>query len=293
LMKAVQAAVLQHLSTLMQMAQRQNGAIGAPSNGPRLDLSDLAQEMQAMEAAARAGDAQGMRDHLAALEKDLQALEQARVVKPDPAQQAARQQAMKDLAVLQGMMKQQSALMDHSARRLTSETPDPNGQRRDGVAQDALRRALHGLSSRLGTSVDGAGQSMGEATRQLNQGQDGAATAAQQQALTAMQQAANQLGQKLSRQSGQGAMMIGDGQSGEAPGDSSGDGLLPGDSGTDPFGRPLPTGHGSSLGSDIAVPDGSSQARLRAILQDLRARAGDRSRPQPELDYIDRLLQPF
>jgi hypothetical protein len=136
---------------------------------------------------------------------------------------------------------------------------------------------------------------MGEATRQLNQGQDGAATVAQQQALTALQQAANQLGQRLSRPSGQGggSIMIGDGQNGGAPGDAPGDGFLPGDSGTDPFGRPLPSGNGSSLGSDMTVPDGSTQARLRAILQDLRNRAGDRSRPQPELDYIDRLLQPF
>ena len=72
--------------------------------------------MRAMEAAAEAGDMQAMRQALGALEQSLQALEQARVVKPDPAQAAARAQAMKDLASLQAMMRQQAQLMDQSAR---------------------------------------------------------------------------------------------------------------------------------------------------------------------------------
>jgi uncharacterized protein (TIGR02302 family) len=296
LMEAVQAAVLQHLSTLMQMAQHQGGAIGSPSGARSLDLSDLARQMRAMEQAAQAGDVQAMKQDLAALEQSLQALEQARVVKPDPAQAAARAQALKDLATLQSMMRQQAQLMDHSARRAEAETPDPTGDARDAQAQAQLRQALSGLSSRLGPqlgpSINGAGQAMGQAVQQLQANQDSGAATAQQKAVLALQQAANALGQRLSQQGGPGGpMQIGGMQPGEQPGGQ--DGLSQGNGETDPLGRPLSSGQGASFGADVAIPNGTSQGRLRAILQELRDKAGDRSLTPAELDYIERLLQPF
>jgi hypothetical protein len=293
LMQAVQAAVLQHLSTLMQMAQHQRGVIGTPSGARPFDLSALARQLQAMQAAARAGDVQAMRQDLAALEQSLQALEQARVVKPDPRQEAARAQALKDLAALQAMLRSQAQLMDHSSRRADAETADPAGEQRDAAAQAALRTSLGGMAARLGPAIDAAGQAMGQAVQQLQAGQDGQAAADQGRAIAALQQAANALGQRLSQQSGQGAMEIGGDQPGEQPGGQPGDGFSSGNGTTDPLGRPLSTGQGASLGADIALPDGAGQARLRAILQDLRDKAGDRSLSQPELDYIERLLQPF
>jgi uncharacterized protein (TIGR02302 family) len=292
LIQAVQAAVLQHLSTLMQMAQHQGGAIGTPSGARSLDLSQLARQMRAMEAAAQAGDVQAMRQDLAALEQSLQALEQARVVKPDPAQAAARAQAMKDLASLQSMMRSQAQLMDHSARRAEAQTPDPAGDARDAQAQAQLRQALAGMAARLGPSINGAGQAMGQAVQQLQANQDSGAATAQQKAVLALQQAANALGQRLARQSGQsGAMQIGGMQPGEQPGGQ--DSFSQGSGETDPLGRPLSSGQGASLGADVAIPNGSGQARLRAILQELRDKAGDRSLSPAELDYIERLLQPF
>jgi uncharacterized protein (TIGR02302 family) len=291
LMQAVQAAVLQHLSTLMQMAQHQGGAIGTPSGSRSLDLSQLARQMRAMEAAAQAGDVQAMRQDLAALEQSLQALEQARVMKPDPAQAAARAQAMKDLSALQSMMRQQARLMDQSSRRAGAQTPNPAGDARDAQAQAQLRQALAGLSSRLGPSINGAGQAMGQAVQQLQANQDAGATSAQQKAMLALQQAANALGQRLSQQSGQGPMQIGGMQPGDQPGGQ--DNFPQGNGETDPLGRPLTSGQGASLGADVAIPNGTGQARLRAILHELRDRAGDRSLTPAELDYIERLLQPF
>jgi hypothetical protein len=35
------------------------------------------------------------------------------------------------------------------------------------------------------------------------------------------------------------------------------------------------------------------EARTRALQDELRRRGAERTRPQPELDYIDRLLKPF
>nr|WP_240190207.1 DUF4175 family protein [Acetobacter sp. JWB] len=41
------------------------------------------------------------------------------------------------------------------------------------------------------------------------------------------------------------------------------------------------------------IPDNVARQRAREIEQELRRRDSDRTRPQQELDYLDRLLKPF
>jgi hypothetical protein len=60
----------------------------------------------------------------------------------------------------------------------------------------------------------------------------------------------------------------------------------------DPLGRPL-SGNGSYDQGDVKIPDQSEVAKAREILDELRRRAGERSRPPIELDYIERLLKRF
>lgn len=62
----------------------------------------------------------------------------------------------------------------------------------------------------------------------------------------------------------------------------------------DPLGRSLQNGtSGTDEGTDVHVPEEMEQARTRAIQDELRRRSADRNRPQPELDYIERLLRQF
>jgi hypothetical protein len=293
LMQQMQSAVLQHLSTLLQMAQRQGGAVGAPPGAPPLDLQHLAQQLKAMQDAAKAGDAQAMRQAMAALQQSLAALEQARVVKPDPRQQAARAQAEQDLQKMQSLMQQQAALMDRSTQRAEADSPDQAAEHKDATGQAALRAALAGLAARRGAALQAAGKAMGDAVQQLQAGQDAQAATAQKQALLGLQRAANALGQQLSQQGQGGLFELG---GGSGPGQTGGLpslGYQSGDQATDPLGRPLDSGQGSSIGADIALPEGAQRAQLRAILQELRDRAGDRSLSKPALDYIERLLRPF
>jgi hypothetical protein len=60
----------------------------------------------------------------------------------------------------------------------------------------------------------------------------------------------------------------------------------------DPLGRPLPT-QGLDDGDSVKVPDESDVQRARQILEELRRRLGERGRPPPELDYIERLIERF
>ena len=59
----------------------------------------------------------------------------------------------------------------------------------------------------------------------------------------------------------------------------------------DPFGRGM--GKEASDDGTVRIPDKNQLERSRAILKELYRRAGQRSRPQTERDYIDRLLRRF
>ena len=60
----------------------------------------------------------------------------------------------------------------------------------------------------------------------------------------------------------------------------------------DPLGR-KEGANGNPFDGDVKVPTQSELQRARGILLELRRRAGERGRPQQELDYIDRLLKQF
>ena len=60
----------------------------------------------------------------------------------------------------------------------------------------------------------------------------------------------------------------------------------------DPFGRPERT-QGPDLGTSVKVPDQIDIQRAREILEELRRRLGEPTRPMLELDYLERLIQQF
>jgi hypothetical protein len=83
---------------------------------------------------------------------------------------------------------------------------------------------------------------------------------------------------------------------GQDPGDPNGE---PGQSPPrqaerDPLGRPLErNGNGNYDNGDVKIPDQMEVQKAREILDELRRRSGERSRPEIERDYIDRLLRRF
>ena len=204
-------------------------------------------------------------------------------------------------------------------------------QRQEQRAQQAMRRALGELMQRFGdltgqvpAPLSEADTAMREAGQAMAEGSDAAASAAQQRAIEALQKGGREMGQQLARQFGRGR------EPGEGEGDEGQDGMdgqdgrgtelgqngqgeQPGRDGQagnqrpndqpggnrrrttrrDPLGRPLQEGtSGTEESGDVRVPDQMEMARTRAIQEELRRRGAERSRPQPELDYIDRLLSP-
>ncbi|NPD65961.1 DUF4175 family protein [Lichenicola cladoniae] len=183
-----------------------------------------------------------------------------------------------------------------------------SSQKSDGHAQHVLRRALGELSTefksltgKAAAGLNDASKAMDRARDALSAGQDAPAVTAQMQALASLQKGAQQMRSAMSGSGSGGgsgmALLPGDGQSGSGTGSEPGQDEASGaeqDGKKDPLGRHLASGHaGMDDGSDTHVPDATETGRSREIERELRRRDSDRTRPQPELDYLDRLLKPF
>jgi uncharacterized protein (TIGR02302 family) len=131
--------------------------------------------------------------------------------------------------------------------------------------------------------LDQADSAMGDASGRLGEGNADGAVDSQGRALEALRKGAQNLAD---------AMQQGDGdQPGDGPGNRAGRQQSGGNQ-TDPLGRPL---RGREFGDDLTVkiPGEIDVQRVRRILEELRRRLADPSRPQIELDYIERLLKDY
>ncbi len=157
-------------------------------------------------------------------------------------------------------------------------------QQQQGELQQQMQEmqdAMRGMGLEPGEKLGEAGEAMGEAESQLGQGQPGGATDPQGRALQAMREGAQQMMQQMQSQAQQ--------QQGQGQGQQRGDPNGQPRNDRDPLGRPSQT-QDSHLGSETKVPGEIDAQRARRILDAIRRRLSDPSRPRLELDYLDRLL---
>src|SRR5262249_52905762 len=153
---------------------------------------------------------------------------------------------------------------------------------------EGLRRMLGEMMRRLG---DGFGEipdplgraerAMRDATGALQRRQPGEAIGPQTEALDQLQQAAREFAQQMQRRLGRGN-----------PDDTDGAATDSEQVERDPLGRPM-SNNGTLDRGDVKIPDQNTLQKAREILDELRRRAGERFRPEIELDYIERLLKRF
>jgi uncharacterized protein (TIGR02302 family) len=131
--------------------------------------------------------------------------------------------------------------------------------------------------------LDQADSAMGDASGRLGEGNADGAVDSQGRALDALRKGAQSLAE---------AMQQGDGdQPGDGPGSPRGRQQGAANS-TDPLGRPM---RHNEFNDDysVKIPGEIDVQRVRRILEELRRRLADPSRPQIELDYIERLLKDY
>jgi Arc/MetJ-type ribon-helix-helix transcriptional regulator len=157
--------------------------------------------------------------------------------------------------------------------------------------QQALRQEL----GRQQQNLPGAGTPEGEAARdaldRAGRAMDGAEEALrdedyagalddQSEAIEALREGMRELGEQMAQQQGQ------PGQQGEAMSEGNQVGRR------DPLGRE--SGESGRLGTDQnLVQDEDVYRRARELLDEIRRRSADQSRPDVELEYLKRLLDRF
>ena len=285
-------------SWLAAMAEqaRRNPQSRADRGGPQRTITDrdIQRMLDRIESLAKTGSREAAEQLLQELREMMENLQSG-----SPSQSAEGQAAGEALEKLGEMIRRQQKLMDDTHRSMRGEEgSDPGGETggkgmgKLGEGQNALREMLKRFSDDMrgagrptpggrsgsgapGGSDDGAKEfdeadgAMGEAGEALGDGAGEDALEAQTRALDALRRGARKLADRMMPGGGSG-------RTGEREG------------GEDPLGRPR-RAHGPSDGDRVKVPEEIDVERARRILEDIRRRLAEPTRPRFERDYLDRL----
>ncbi len=317
LMDQLRAAMDKFMQALAEELRKNPQQLARPldRNTRTLNQQDLKSMLDRLEQLARSGNKDAARQLLDQMQSMLENLQMAR---PGAQGEDGDDDMMSALDELGDMIRKQQQLRDKTFKQGQDMKRDrQRNQRGKGDQQmgdlrqdqQALKDRLNKLLEQLrqrglgnpgqdqkgqgekgqgGSEMDqlgGAGEAMGEAEGELGEGDAEGAVGSQGRALEAMRKGAQGLAQQM-QQNGQGQGM------GQGPGQPGRNGRQRADQNTDPLGRPL---RGRDYGDDVTVkvPGEIDAQRARRILEELRKRFGESSRPQLELDYIERLLKDF
>ena len=311
LMDQLRAAMDKYLQALAEEMRKNPQALSRPldPNTRMLSQRDLKSMLDRLENLARSGNKDAARQLLDQLQSMLENLQTAR---PGAQGEEGDDDMMSALDELSDMIRKQQQLRDKTFKQGQDSRRDRQQQGQGKQQFGDLRQDQKGLRDRLnklleqlrqrglgnpGQNQQGqgekgqgksdmgqlgdAGEAMGEAEGELGQGDADNAVDSQGRALEAMRKGAQGLAQQMQQE----GMSPGPGQPGR-------NGRARAQQDTDPLGRPL---RGREYGDDVTVkvPGEIDAQRARRILEELRKRFGESSRPQLELDYIERLLKDF
>lgn len=286
LMAQLEEAIDRYIAALVEQQQRNPdlNQRALDQNAQRIQLQDLHKLLDQLREMARTG-ARDAAERLLAQLRDM--LENMRVAQLNSGGQGKNgasglMRGMDELIGEQDRLLQRTFRESQQAGRgMPVERPGSGGS---ATEQEALRRALGDLMRRFGEMAGQIPGALGQAERAMRDAVDAFNRNAVGDALDAQSRALDQLRQ------GRQAMMEGLRQQLGQEGDPD---LLDAFGPVrDPLGR-VPPGFGSIDSNDVAIPEHGAIQRAREIQDELQRRAGERRRPEIELEYIDRLLKRF
>jgi Domain of unknown function (DUF4175) len=258
--------------------------------------ADMQKLMDAIEEMLRLGDTEGAMEALADLMNMLQGLEYAMPSGGGQGFPMPGDQAMNEsLSELGEAINRQRNLMDETFRQgQEGPTDSQEGQAGNGGTGDPLDSQQQSLREQLDETLkkleqngsdtpqelERAERAMRDAEEALKRGDNEQAVQSQQEAIDQLREGTQSLAKDMLNE-----RMKKYGQRGQGGGGAEARDL-------DPLGRPSASS-GPEFGDSVHVPDESELQRAREILDELRRRSGERDRPEPELDYLDRLLPKF
>lgn len=305
LTQQLREALNEYMQALAEQMQRNPQAMQPfNSNQQQLSQQDLSEMLNRIEELAKTGSRDAARELLAQMQQMLENLQAGR---PQMMPEGMTSEMMQMLNELGEMIQQQQQLMDqtHNFNRnqqqqqqgQRGQQQQPGQQQRPGQmtqeqladmlkqlqqGQGDLAQQLQQLMDQLGQNGMGqngelgeAGEAMGQAQQSLGQGEGQQALGQQGNALDALRRGAQGLTEQMMGQ-----------------GEGQGMANRPSQLDEDPLGRPRRT-EGPDFGNRVRVPDEIDVQRARRILEELRRRFSDPSRPKLELDYLERLLKRY
>lgn len=311
LMDQLRAALDKYLQALAEQQRRADSPpdMRAPDQNTRVVRpQDLKNMLDQIERMAKNGDRQAAQKLLQQLQALMENLQKNRR-QAGPQQQQNQNNPLDQLG---RMIQEQQRLRDRTYKegqdnRRQQQGQQKNGQQKNGQNQmgqlqqgqgdlrQQLERMLEELRKRQQQQGQGeeegpgkdaadalgrAEQAMRDAENSLGEGDAQGAVDSQARALSQLRRGAQAMADAMQQQGpgeGQGFPEGPEAESAER---------------TDPLGRPV---RNREFGDDnsVKVPDEIDVQRARRVLEELRRRLSDPSRPQLELDYLDRLLRDY
>jgi len=297
LMAELRQALNSYLQALRQQQNKNADRAAASSNAKTISPQDLAQMLDKIENLAKSGSADAAAQMLNQLRDILESLQTAQGSGQNQEEDA---ESLQKLDQMTDLLRKQQQLLDDTFReqQKQDESADedksaeprqgqgPRGQKQGRASaeldrrQEDLQKQLQELLSDM--NADGkdpvqqklreAEDAMGDAIDSLRQKQFGDAGEEEGRAVESLRQGTRALAEQMMRSAG------GTGKGNQAN--------------RDPLGRKQ-DGPLDNTGDDVKIPDESSGQRARAIMDELRKRLGEPSRPILELDYLERLIKPY
>jgi uncharacterized protein (TIGR02302 family) len=293
LMQQLREALAQFMDQLARQAEGQPPMRGLDRNMEMMTQQDLEQMLRNLENMARSGNREMAQQMLSQLRDLLDRLQSGRMADTQQSQRFGKM--MDEFGDIIG---EQQRLLDETFRQQQGggqkgQKGQPGQKGQGGQAEgegsgglddrqrelrDRLRRLQQGLKE-MGVQppgqLGGAEDSMGRAEGALRDGDLGRGADQETRALEQLRQGARDMAQQMLRQ-----MPSRYGMSGSR-------------SELDPMGRPPQRTDGPDPGTGVKVPDEIDVQRAREILEELRRRLGETTRPPIELEYLERLLKRF
>lgn len=244
-----------------------------------IDLSAMLDEMMAQ---AVSGD----RDAAQQMLNDMQRMMDS----VDPSADTAMPQDMKNMmemmAALQSVIEQQESLLATTKERADEPAPNTTAEQE---AQDVIRAGMNDIMMKADEGLGRIPDAMGNAEQfmrgsgdELGRNDPAASIPFQQDALDALRQQQRQMAEMIQNRLKQMTLM------------SFGGGMMR----MDPLGRPM-AGDDSDGGTNpfsrsrVKIPDETERRRVYNLMQELRKKSGELTRPDYELEYFQRLMRQF
>jgi uncharacterized protein (TIGR02302 family) len=300
LMQELRQALAQFLNQLARQADGQQPGQGMDRSMEMLTQQDLEQMLRNLENMARSGNRDMAQQMLSDLRDLLDRLQSGRMAGQQQSQRFGKM--MEEFGDIIG---RQQKLLDDTfgeqqgqkggQRGQKGGQPGQKGQQKGqgetaGGDENRLSDRQRELRERLGRlqqglkelglqppgQLGGAEGSMERAERALRDGDLGKGADQETRALEQLRQGARDMAQQLLRQMPSRYGMTGGSRTE-----------------LDPMGRPPQRTDGPDPGNSVRVPDEIDVQRAREILEELRRRLGETTRPPIELEYLERLLKRF